>query len=140
MITPTIGDGIIDGIPRLFELPVLKSQVRIVMRNCGFIDPENIDHYIANGGYSSLVKALGMAPEEVIEKVKKSGLRGRGGGIGFPTGLKWEICRNSPGTVKHLICNAQRECSLVLTQSGQARVMSIPAPNTRWPPSGWRSP
>jgi len=76
------------------------------MRNCGFIDPENINHYIANGGYSSLVKALGMAPEEVIEKVKKSGLRGRGGGIGFPTGLKWEICRNSPGTVKHLICNA----------------------------------
>jgi len=102
----TIGDDSIDGIPKLFELPMLKPQVRIALRNCGFVDPENINHYIANGGYSGLVKALGMTPEKVLEEIKKSGLRGRSGGIGFPTGLKWEICRKAPGTVKYLICNA----------------------------------
>ena len=101
----TIGDDSIDGIPKLFELPMLKPQVRIVLRNCGIIDPENINHYIARGGYSGLVKALGMKPEEVIEEIKRSGLRGRGG-AGFPTGLKWEFCRQSPGKVKYLICNA----------------------------------
>jgi len=101
----TIGDGSIEGIPRLFEIPMLKPQVRIALRNCGIIDPEDIKQYIAHGGYSGLVKALGMTPEEVIEEVKKSGLRGRGG-AGFPTGLKWEFCRKSPGTTKYLICNA----------------------------------
>ena len=101
----TLGDGTIEGIPRLFDLPMLKPQVRIVLRNCGHIDPENINHYIANGGYSGLTKALMMRPEEVIEEVKKSGIRGRGG-AGFPTGLKWEFCRKSPGTEKYLICNA----------------------------------
>jgi len=101
----TIGDGSIEGIPRLFEIPMLKPQVRIALRNCGIIDPEDIKQYIAHGGYSGLVKALGMTPEEVIEEVKRSGLRGRGG-AGFPTGLKWEFCRKSPGTTKYLICNA----------------------------------
>jgi NADH-quinone oxidoreductase subunit F len=101
----TLGEGSIDGIPRLFDLPMLKPQVRIALRNCGHIDPENIDHYIANGGYSGLVKALSMKPEEVIEEVKKSGLRGRGG-AGFPTGRKWEFCRNAPGKERYLICNA----------------------------------
>ena len=101
----TIGDGSVDGIPKLFELPMLKPQVRIVLRNCGIIDPENINHYIAQGGYSGLVRALGMKPEEVIEEIKRSGLRGRGG-AGFPTGLKWEFCRKAPGKVKYLICNA----------------------------------
>jgi len=101
----TIGNGSVDGISKLFELPMLKPQVRIVLRNCGIIDPENINHYIARGGYSGLVRALGMKPEEVIEEIKGSGLRGRGG-AGFPTGLKWEFCRKSPGTVKYLICNA----------------------------------
>jgi len=101
----TIGDGDVEGIPKLFELPMLKPQVRIVLRNCGIIDPENINHYIAQGGYSGLVRALGMKPEEVIEEVKRSGLRGRGG-AGFPTGRKWEFCRKSPGKVKYLICNA----------------------------------
>jgi len=101
----TIGDGSVDGIPKLFELPMLKPQVRVVLRNCGIIDPENINHYIANDGYSGLVRALGMKPEEVIEEIKRSGLRGRGG-AGFPTGLKWEFCRKSPGKVKYLICNA----------------------------------
>jgi len=101
----TLGDGSVDGIPRLFDLPMLKPQVRIALRNCGFIDPENINHYIARGGYSGLVKALGMRPEEIIEEVKKSGLRGRGG-AGFPTGQKWEFCRRAQGEEKYLICNA----------------------------------
>ena len=101
----TVGDGEIEGIPPLFELPMLKPQVRIVLRNCGVIDPENILHYIAQGGYSGLVRALSMTPEEVIDEVKKSGLRGRGG-AGFPAAVKWELCRKSPGTEKYIICNA----------------------------------
>ena len=101
----TVGDDEIEGIPKLFELPTLKPQVRIVLRNCGFIDPTNINHYIANGGYSGLVKTLKMKPEEVIEEVKKSGLRGRGG-AGFPTGVKWDFCRKAPGKEKYLVCNA----------------------------------
>ncbi len=101
----TTGDDTISDIPKLFELPVLKPQVRIALRNCGIIDPEIINHYIARDGYNGLVRALGMTSEEVIEEVKKSGLRGRGG-AGFPTGLKWEFCHRSPGTVKYLICNA----------------------------------
>ncbi len=84
----TIGEGGVDGIPQLFELPMLKPQVRIALRNCGFIDPQYIKQYIANGGYQGLVRALKMTPEEVIEELKRSGLRGRGG-AGFPTGQKW---------------------------------------------------
>ncbi len=101
----TIGEDSIDGIPKLFELPVFKPQVRIALRNCGHIDPADIKQYIANDGYRGLVKALEMTPEEVIEEVKKSGLRGRGG-AGFPTGQKWEFCRRSPGDEKYIICNA----------------------------------
>ncbi len=100
-----IGDSKINGIPNLFELAVLKPQVRIILRNCGFIDPENINHYIANGGYSGLVKALKMTPEAIIEEIKKSGLRGRGG-AGFPTGQKWDFCRTAPEKEKYIICNA----------------------------------
>ncbi len=101
----TIGEGSIDGIPKLSELPVFKSQVRISLRNCGHIDPTDIKQYIANDGYTGLIRALKMTPEQVIEEVKKSGLRGRGG-AGFPTGQKWEFCRRSPGKEKYLICNA----------------------------------
>ncbi len=101
----TIGEDSLDGIPKLFELPVLKPQVRISLRNCGHIDPGDMKQYIANDGYSGLVKALAMTPEEVIEEVKKSGLRGRGG-AGFPAGQKWEFCRRSPGDEKYIICNA----------------------------------
>ena len=101
----SVGDGSVRDIPRLFELPMLKPQVRITLRNCGLIDPENINHYIARGGYSSLVKALSMAPEEVIAEVKKSGLRGRGG-AGFPTGVKWGFCRNAQDRGKYFLCNA----------------------------------
>jgi len=101
----TRGEGTLEGIPRLFDLPVLKPQVRIALRNCGNIDPANIYHYIANGGYEGLTKALKMKPQEVIDEVKKSGLRGRGG-AGFPTGMKWQFCHDSPGTIKYIICNA----------------------------------
>jgi len=81
------------------------KQVRVVLKNCGFIDPERIEEYVENGGYKGLAKALKMSPDEVVEEVKKSGLRGRGG-AGFPTGLKWSFCRNSPGDKKYMICNA----------------------------------
>ena len=101
----TRGEGTLEGIPRLFDLPVLKPQVRIVLRNCGNIDPANIYHYIANGGYEGFAKVLKMKPQEVIDEVKKSGLRGRGG-AGFPTGMKWQFCHDSPGTIKYIICNA----------------------------------
>lgn len=83
-----------------------KFQKRHVLKDCGKVDPESIDDYIAHGGYEAIKKVLKeMTPEQVIEEVKKSGLRGRGGG-GFPTGLKWTFCRNSPGELKYLICNA----------------------------------
>jgi len=83
-----------------------KKQVRIALRNCGVIDPENIGEYVARDGYAALGKVLTtMTPEEAVEVVKKSGLRGRGG-AGFPTGLKWEITRQSPGTEKYVVCNA----------------------------------
>jgi NADH-quinone oxidoreductase subunit F len=101
----SLGDGSIDGIPHLLELPVLKPQVRLVLCDCGLIDPENIDHYIANGGYSGLVKALNMTPEAIIEEIKEAGLRGRGG-AGFPTWQKWDFCRKAPGKEKYIICNA----------------------------------
>ena len=101
----TRGEGTLEGIPNLFDLPVLKPQVRISLRNCGNIDPENINHYIANGGYEGLAKALRMKPQEVIEEIKKSGLRGRGG-AGFATGIKWQFCHDAPGDIKYVICNA----------------------------------
>ena len=94
-----------DGIPAFEQHPMLAGQRRIVLRNCGVIDPENMEHYIARGGYSALAKALRMSPEQVIEEVKASGLRGRGG-AGFPTGRKWEFCRNSNGDRRYMICNA----------------------------------
>lgn len=98
-------DQYLDGLPRFFDLPMLKPQVRVVLRNCGFIDPEEIDHYLANDGYVGLMNALQKTPEEVIGEVRESGLRGRGG-AGFPTYKKWEICRGSPGKDKYMICNA----------------------------------
>jgi len=83
-----------------------KLQQRNVLEICGKVDPEDIDDYIRLGGYSAIKKVLNeMKPEDVIEEVKKSGLRGRGG-AGFPTGVKWTFCRNTPGTIKYLICNS----------------------------------
>jgi len=83
-----------------------KKQMRIALRNCGFIDPENVNEYIARDGYEALGKVLtSMKPQDVIAEVKKSGLRGRGGG-GFPTGLKWEIASRFSADQKYVICNA----------------------------------
>ena len=99
-------EGSVEGIPHLFDLPTLKPQVRRVLWNCGFINPTNIDHYIASGGYEASQKAVfEMEPEEVINEVKRSGLRGLGG-AGFPAGRKWEGCRRAPGDEKYVICNA----------------------------------
>jgi len=89
-----------------FEIPFYKNQERLVFGSNGEIDPASIDDYLALGGYSALAKALSqMTPEQVLEEVKKSNLRGRGGG-GFPAGRKWEECRNAPGEVKYVIVNA----------------------------------
>jgi NADP-reducing hydrogenase subunit HndC len=83
-----------------------QKQLRIALRNCGFINPENIEEYIARDGYLALGKVLTeYTPEQVIDTIKKSGLRGRGGG-GFPTGLKWEITRKSISGQKYMVCNA----------------------------------
>ena len=88
------------------EIPFYKHQNRIIFGNNRFIDPKNIDDYIAIGGYGALCKALfQMSPEQVLEEIKKSNLRGRGGG-GFPAGRKWETTRNAPGEPKYVIVNA----------------------------------
>ncbi|MDR2363985.1 MAG: NADH-quinone oxidoreductase subunit NuoF [Spirochaetaceae bacterium] len=88
------------------DIEFYQKQVRVVLRNCGAINPENIDEYIAREGYIGLEKALfDLKAEEVIEELKKSGLRGRGG-AGFPTWLKWDLTRKVPGEVKYVVCNA----------------------------------
>ena len=88
------------------NIPFYKKQFRIVLRNCGVINPEKIEDYIARDGYKALEKVLfEMTPEQVVEEMKKSGLRGRGGG-GFPTGVKWESAAKQPKGQKYMICNA----------------------------------
>jgi len=95
-----------ENVPSYDELDFYRKQRRLALANCGRIDPENIEEYIAAGGYEACVKALTeMTPEEVIAEVKRAGLRGRGG-AGFPTGLKWELTRQTPSTKKYIICNA----------------------------------
>ncbi|MBU1020668.1 MAG: NADH-quinone oxidoreductase subunit F, partial [Firmicutes bacterium] len=80
-------------------------EVRVVLKNCDIIDPENIAHYIARDGYFGLAKVLKMSRKDVIKQMKDSGLRGRGGG-GFPTGLKWEFAYHNESSQKYIICNA----------------------------------
>ncbi len=88
------------------QIPFYAKQERRVLSNCGRIDPTNIEHYIATGGYQALVKALSkMTPEQVIDEVQAAKLRGRGG-AGFPTGLKWKFARQSEGRPKYVVCNA----------------------------------
>jgi NADH-quinone oxidoreductase subunit F len=94
------------ALPRYQDIPFYSKQIRITLRNCGTIDPEKIDEYIARGGYEALSHALfDMTREEVIQEVKLSGLRGRGG-AGFLTGAKWEFTAKAPGEMKYVVCNA----------------------------------
>ena len=96
-----------DGVTHIDDLPAFGKQVRIVTRNFGSTEPANILHYIANGGYSALNKALfENTPEEIVETVKASGLRGRGGAA-FPTGLKWSFLAPSKAPVKYVLCNCE---------------------------------
>lgn len=95
-----------ESIPNYSEINFYKKQHRLVLENCGVINPEQIEEYIAVGGYEALAKAVTtMSPEDVIEEIKKSGLRGRGGG-GFPTGMKWQFAKASVSDKKYVICNA----------------------------------
>ncbi|MGD9116228.1 MAG: NADH-quinone oxidoreductase subunit NuoF [Dehalococcoidia bacterium] len=95
-----------EAIPRHKDVPFYSRQTRIILRNCGVINPERIEDYIKTGGYDSLRKVLeGMTPQQVIDEVKASGLRGRGG-AGFSTGQKWEFCARAESDQKYMICNA----------------------------------
>ena len=88
------------------KVPFFKTQLRIALRNCGVINPESLGEYVVRDGYQSLAKVLTeMTPADVIEEIKKAGLRGRGGG-GFPTGVKWEFAYNQPKGQKYIVCNA----------------------------------
>ena len=87
------------------ELAFLKGQKRIVLSGCGKVNPESIDSYIENGGYNALKKALSIGADKIIEEIKISGLRGRGG-AGFPTHIKWQSARNSQSDEKYIVCNA----------------------------------
>ena len=96
----------VEGQVALSDTAFYKSQNRVVLRNCGVIDPENIDEYIAMDGYAALGKVLTeMKPEDVIKVISDSGLRGRGGG-GFPTGFKWSLCAPNKADQKYVVCNA----------------------------------
>lgn len=100
-------EALVDGeVKSVNEVEFYAKQTRLALRNCGKINPENIDEYIAYDGYKALAKALTeMTPEEIIDQIKTSGLRGRGGG-GFPTGLKWEFTYKAKGDQKYVACNA----------------------------------
>ncbi|MCA1916805.1 NuoF family protein [Methanospirillum hungatei] len=99
------GNGF-DTIPEYGEIPFFAHQKKVILRDSGLINPEDIDEYIGIGGYSAAYQALtSMEPDTIIDEVKKSGLRGRGG-AGFPAGLKWEITKKAPGEEKYIVCNA----------------------------------
>jgi len=92
-------------IPRMMDIGFFKHQRLVVLRNRGRLDPESIDEYIGFDGYRALEKVLTqMTPPQVVEEIRASGLRGRGGG-GFPTGIKWDVCARAPGQIKYLVCN-----------------------------------
>ena len=102
-----LGDGPVDGLVDLQTLPGMRYQERIALRNAGTIAPDDVLQYVANDGYEALNKALfEMQPSDVIDEMKTSGLRGRGG-AGFPTGVKWGFMVNSPGPPKYILCNCE---------------------------------
>ena len=113
MVSRIVDEHIIGGVPvKEWMVPgpeydqFFSKQNKVVLGACGTIDPEDIDAYCAIGGYENAKRAISsFTPEKVIEEIKASGLRGRGG-AGFPTGVKWELCRRAPGNTKYLICNA----------------------------------
>ncbi len=100
-----MGENAVDGIVPFKEHEMIKLQKRFVLRNTGLINPESFEHYVARGGYRGLQNALNLTPEDLIEQMKKSGLRGRGG-AGFLTGLKWSFAAASKADEKYIICNA----------------------------------
>jgi NADH-quinone oxidoreductase subunit F len=93
-----------EGAVYIPELSRFEHELRLILRRCGYVDPQAINHYIGTGGYSGLEKALRMSPEEIVGELKESGLRGRGG-AGFPVYRKWELCRKAQGMPKYVICN-----------------------------------
>jgi NADH-quinone oxidoreductase subunit F/NADP-reducing hydrogenase subunit HndC len=94
-----------ERVPTYHDIPFYARQKRLVLRNCGLINPEKIEDTLAVGGYEGLKKALDMTPELIVSEVKDSGLRGRGGG-GFSTGMKWQFCQDAEGDPKYVLCNA----------------------------------
>jgi NADH-quinone oxidoreductase subunit F len=97
-------DDVLERMPPINELPFFEKQTRIVLRNAGYVDPENIDEYIARGGYLALHRALQMDSDSIIKEVAKSKLRGRGG-AGFPTGTKWRLTKEAEGERKYVVSN-----------------------------------
>ena len=142
------------------EMPFYRRQQRVLLRDNGLLEPTSIDAYIALGGYSALARALEMGPVAVLEEVKRSGLRGRGG-AGFPTGRKWEACRKAKGDLKYVVCNADEgdpgafmddallegnphsvlEGMIIGAYAmGAQRATSTCARSTQWPSSASRAP
>jgi len=101
----TTGAERVPDVPDLMDTPMMKGQVRRVLRNCGVIDPGDIRHSLARGGYEGLQRAMELAPDERIDELDRAGLRGRGG-AGFPVSRKWRFCVQAPGDTKYVICNA----------------------------------
>ncbi len=101
----TIGSEPLNGVRPFAEHPMMRGQVRRVLANCGLIDPENVNHYLARDGYRGFLRALEIGSDGVVDAANRSGLRGRGG-AGFPTWRKWDICRRTAADQRYLICNA----------------------------------
>ena len=100
-------DSNVPGVPRLEDLPMMRGQVRVALRNAGEIDPTDIDQYVARGGFSGLDKALtSLTTEQTLDEIKNSGLRGRGGAA-FPTGMKWGFLAGNPAPQKYILCNCE---------------------------------